>query len=74
MNNSNVFIVTVDYRDAGGATTKSLSQISTPFMNFSSADETNRANILNEIDQALCFGIFEKNFTTFDSVKNSRFS
>uniref|UniRef100_A0A914CR66 NIDO domain-containing protein n=1 Tax=Acrobeloides nanus TaxID=290746 RepID=A0A914CR66_9BILA len=55
MINSNVFIVTVDYRDAGGATTKLLSQISTPFMNFSSADETNRANILNEIDQALCF-------------------
>uniref|UniRef100_A0A914CS15 Uncharacterized protein n=1 Tax=Acrobeloides nanus TaxID=290746 RepID=A0A914CS15_9BILA len=55
MNNSNVFIVTVDYKDVGGAATELLSQISTPFMNFTSADETNGADVFAEVDQALCF-------------------
>uniref|UniRef100_A0A914E9J2 NIDO domain-containing protein n=1 Tax=Acrobeloides nanus TaxID=290746 RepID=A0A914E9J2_9BILA len=51
MNNSNTFIITVDYHDKSGVATKLLSQISTPFMNFSSTD----AGEVVEVKTALCY-------------------
>uniref|UniRef100_A0A914EM63 C-type lectin domain-containing protein n=1 Tax=Acrobeloides nanus TaxID=290746 RepID=A0A914EM63_9BILA len=55
MNNSNIFIITVDYNDAQGAATQLLSQISTPFMNFSSSDSNGLTNTFTEINSALCY-------------------
>ena len=52
MNNSNVFIITVDYHDNSGVATDLLNQISTPYMNFSS--DANDA--VAEISQGLCYG------------------
>ena len=52
MNNSNIFIITVDYHDNSGVATDLLNQISTPYMNFSS--DANDA--VAEISQGLCYG------------------
>jgi hypothetical protein len=65
MNNSNVFIITVDYQDTEGAATELLSQISTPFMNFSSTTD-NGIDVFDEVDSALCFGelVIQKYYTS----------
>jgi hypothetical protein len=58
MNNTNVFAISVCYNDPRGADCTGLSQISTPFMNFTSTDGTISDDTLDELDDALCYGSF----------------
>uniref|UniRef100_A0A914C9V0 Uncharacterized protein n=1 Tax=Acrobeloides nanus TaxID=290746 RepID=A0A914C9V0_9BILA len=55
MNQTNVFIISVCYNDPHGADCTGLSQISTPFMNFTSTDGTISDDTLDELDDALCY-------------------
>jgi len=54
MKNQGIVIITVDYNDAQGTATSTLSQISTPFMNFSSGDANSLDTTFVQINQALC--------------------
>uniref|UniRef100_A0A914CP32 Uncharacterized protein n=1 Tax=Acrobeloides nanus TaxID=290746 RepID=A0A914CP32_9BILA len=51
MNNSNIFIITINYHDNSGVATDLLNQISTPYMNFSS----NANDAVAEVSQGLCY-------------------
>lgn len=56
MNQSNIFITTVDYHDNQNVATNLLNSISTPYFNFSSND----TDLVGELKTAMCYGKHKK--------------